>query len=65
MDFYGATKAILIYPSPGPEKLGLKKLGSIGPTGNNLELSEYFCDLSGNLENEERDLFDKIKDLAN
>ena len=51
---YQVNRAILIYPKKfNSARSGVHRLGIIGPSSNEIEIFEYYFDLSGDLEQEE------------
>lgn len=61
---YNVNSALLIYPVQRQAKRGLHRLGNIGTEARHIEINEYYFDLSGNLEAEERKLADCISELC-
>lgn len=62
---HGAKRALLVYPKPekGMEG-GVRRLGFIGSTQENIEVYEYYFDLSGELDNEEKLLRSTVQKLT-
>ena len=62
---HGAKRALLIYPKPETGKArGIHRLGFIGSPVDNIDVYEYYFDLSGDLDKEEAWLRSTIQQLT-